>query len=366
MIVALVVGAYPPSGMPPVGGVEVATVRLARELRRQGVDATVVAPGKDGNSEFASGAPVLRLDVNERWSAVHDLRSLRRALTRALDDLHPVVVHAQGLVPAGYAIARTALPGRPTIVTAHGNRRRDTLAAHPGPGGRARWLLGRRMARVATKRADVVVAVHPDWRLSLPVEPARFEFIPNIVEDRFFSAIRRPDGLRVLYCGGLRAIKGLDLLLDAWPLVLREQPQARLLAPGCSAALGALPPDVTTTVDAPDWLDSAALAGAMESASLVVFPSRFEVAPIAMSEAWAARVPVVAAAVGGIPQLAQRAATLVFEAGPSALSDAIVSVLAGNESSEEMVREGYRRAQSQRAEPVATAHRRLYELLIAG
>jgi glycosyltransferase involved in cell wall biosynthesis len=230
-------------------------------------------------------------------------------------------------------------------------------------GGHARWLLGRRMARITTKRADVVVGVHPDPRQALPIMPARFEFIPTIVEERFFLAARRPGAPRVLYCGGLRSIKGFDLLLDAWPSVIRAQPDARLLAPGCRSALDALPRDLATTVDTPAWLDAAALAEAMETATVVVLPSRFEVAPTAMSEAWAARVPVVATAVGGIPELAQGAATLV-EPCPGALAGGIVSVLANGASRPEMTQEGFRRAERQRAERVADAHRRLYESLL--
>lgn len=340
-----------------------ATLRLARELRRQGVAVTVVALG--GGGVVDSDLPVVRVDTDGRWSGLRDLRPLRRDLARALDRIEPDIVHAQELVPAGYAAVRVASAGRPTVVTAHGNRRRDTFAAYNVVGGSMRWLVGRRMARLATQTADAVVVVHPDQRLSLPVTPARAEYIPNIVDEHYFSAVRRSDGLRVLYCGGLRAIKGFDLLLEAWARVVREQPNARLLAPGCQAGLDALPPDVAARVEALPWLDAAALADVMASASLVVLPSRFDVAPIAMSEAWAARVPVVAAAVGGIPQLAEGAATVV-EPNPPALAAAILSVLTGRESQLEMVHEGFRRVQLQRAERVAAAHCRLYESLLAG
>ena len=352
---------FPAAGA--AGGVKVAAVRLARALQRQGVAVTVVALG--GGSSIDSDLPVVRLDTDGRWSGLRDLRPLRQDLARVLNQLEPDVVHAQELVPAGYAAVRVASAGRPTVVTAHGNRRRDTFAAYNVVGGSLRWLLGRRMARLATQRADAVVVVHPNPRLSLPVEAARLEFISNIVDEHYFSAVRRTDGPRVLFCGGLRAIKGFDLLLEAWARVVQEQPNASLLAPGCQAGLDSLPPYVAARVEAFPWLGPAALADVMASASLVVLPSRFDVAPIAMSEAWAARVPVVAAAVGGIPQLAQGAATLV-EPNPRALAAAILSSLTDGHSQEEMVREGFRRAQLQRAERVAAAHCRLYESLLAG
>ena len=60
----------------------------------------------------------MRLGVDDRWSAIRDLRPLRGALADALDTVAPDVVHAEDLVPAGYAAARVGVAGRPTVVTA--------------------------------------------------------------------------------------------------------------------------------------------------------------------------------------------------------------------------------------------------------
>ena len=89
------------------------------------------------------------------------------------------------------------------------------MSLYRGVSARARWLLAKRMTDRAASRADAIVGVHPDWRLTLPSNPSRFFWIPNIIDERFFSAERRPDGMRVLYCGGPRRIKGWDLLLEA-------------------------------------------------------------------------------------------------------------------------------------------------------
>lgn len=129
---------------------------------------------------------------------------------------------------------------------------------------------GYRMARLTTERADVVVTMHFDRRSQLPRRVRHFKSIPNMVDDRLFLAARRSDGLRVPYCCGLRAIKWFDLLLESWPRVVREQPHARSLGPGCRPALDALPRTIAATVAAPTWLDSAAFAGGGGGASVVV------------------------------------------------------------------------------------------------
>jgi glycosyltransferase involved in cell wall biosynthesis len=274
-------------------------------------------------------------------------------------------VHAEDLVPAGYAAARVALAGRPTVVTAHGNRRQDTMAAYRGASAQLRWLLGRRMARRATELADVVVGVHPDPALSVPASPQRFEFIPNIIEHSFFTVERRPQGLQVLYAGGPRRIKGGDVLFAAWPAVVERIPQARLLAPGCDVAVKVLSADVARTVAAPPWLAGDRFVDALAESAALVIPSRFELAPIALAEAWAACVPVVATNVGGVPAMARGAARLIATGAPGELATAIVEALTDARGNAQLVREGNRRAQMQRADNVVSAHVRLYESIRA-
>jgi glycosyltransferase involved in cell wall biosynthesis len=103
----------------------------------------------------------------------------------------------------------------------------------------------------------------------------------------------------------------------------------------------------------------------MSRAAVVVLPSRFDVAPTAIGEAWAVGVPVVAAAVGGIPALAEGAARLFRDSGPTALSDQIVAALSDDGAKSAIVEEGRRRAEAQRAERVAAAYVDVYESLLA-
>ena len=71
------------------------------------------------------------------------------------------------------------------------------------------------------------------------------------------------------------------------------------------------------------WHPPERVAEAMARASVLVIPSQFEVAPVAVAEAWALRVPVVATRVGGMSTFANGAAALVpreRHRSPTALS----------------------------------------------
>lgn len=357
---------FPVPGSAPVGGVEVAATRLAPALHRLGISVTVVGLTGAGDT-VESSVPVRRLDSDERLAVSRGLRSLQTRLAETLTSIAPDLVHGHSLVPAGYAATRVVRGAKPVVITVQGNRRQDTMAAYSGLGAHARWLLARRMIVGAARRADAIVGVNPDWRVILPEDPGRrYRYVPNIVQDVFFrEEPRREDG-RVLFCGGLRRIKGWDILLDAWPLVVKRVPYARLHAPGCGVALASTPSAIRASIETGPYLSSDELAAAMRRASVVVLPSRYEAGPIAMSEAWASGVPVVAHAVGGVPAFAEGAARLVPRPDPTLLAEAITEVLIGTPLTPGRVAEGRRRADAQRADKVAAAHLELYEALLAG
>jgi glycosyltransferase involved in cell wall biosynthesis len=215
------------------------------------------------------------------------------------------------------------------------------------------------------RRVDAVVGVHPDWQLNVPRAPRRFVSIPNIVEDLFFRIRRGPEPGLVLFAGGSRAIKGWTTLAAAWPAVVESVAEARLVFAGWPA--DAAPPDFSPaargSVSVGTWLSSDDLAALMARASLLVIPSRYEVAPITLAEAWAVGLPVVATSVGGIPKLARDAAVLVDPDSPASLASGVVRALNRGDDIAAFVNEGRRRAEAHRAGVVAAAHADLYREL---
>jgi glycosyltransferase involved in cell wall biosynthesis len=232
------------------------------------------------------------------------------------------------------------------------------MAAMVRAGARAR-LSGR-----AALRADVVVGVHPDWRVNIPSRPREFVYIPTIVDELFFQARRHPLPGRVLYFGGPGYIKGWDVLSKAWPLVANRIKGARLEAVGFPADYRlSTPSEVGRTTEIRGWLSARQTREAMERAALVVIPSRFEVASTVLAEAWAAAVPIVATAVGGTPALARGAAVLIPYGNPLALASAISDVLRRRVAVSHIVHEGLRRAQRHRSHLVVESHLRVYSAL---
>jgi glycosyltransferase involved in cell wall biosynthesis len=344
--------------------VEASTVRLVRALALAGVEVAVVAPSVGRPPDpvhMYDGIRVQHIGHAGRLVLATNMLSWRRAASRAIEALRPDAVHGQGVGTGG--LAACDVSGTPRVVTAHGNARADTHADYNGLAAsvRARWR--DRLARRVVSEADAIVNVHPDWRVNLPVRPERSIYIPNIVDEVFFAVERAPRSGVVLYCGGPAPIKGWDVLLAAWPSIRRTVHGVSLRAAGFSD------PDSVPSVEGLvplGMLGPEQLAAEMARASVLVIPSRYEVAPLVLSEAWAVGVPVVTTTAGGLEQLAAGAAVQVAPEQPVALADAVCRMLTDDAGAERIVREGADRAARQTASSVASAHIALYEELLRG
>lgn len=326
------------------------------------VSVTVVAPTERHVPEerlHVDGATLIFVPHDQRYMIPRRMAPWRKAAVPVVESLRPDVVHGQGIVTGG-VIAAGVTGDVPRVVTARGNARQDTLAAYNGAAGRIRALLRDRLIDGVIDGTDVVVSVHPDWRVNLPRPPQHLVFIPNIVDDVFFSVSRTPAARRVIYCGGNKRIKGYDVLGAAWPSVLQAVPDASLRLVGWPPGA---PPISADAVEWTEVLGPEALAREMASAAAVVIPSRYEVSPILLAEAWASGTPVVCTDAGGMASLAPGAAHVVPVESVDALARAIVDTLAGGSDVAELVATGRERADRHRANAVVDAHLSLYASL---
>lgn len=180
--------------------------------------------------------------------------------------------------------------------------------------------------------SDAVVA---DLAARFPTFPtARLKALPNTVVDHALltraqaRAVLRlaPDRFWFGAIGRLVSIKGYDLLLRAFAPLAREIPRLGLALVGTGreeAALRTLSHDlgIEEQVAFCGWReDVRSLLGAFE---VCVFPSREEGFGLAIAEAMVAERPVIASAVGGVPELLGDEALLVPPDEPAALTAAL-------------------------------------------
>ncbi|WP_345654825.1 glycosyltransferase family 4 protein [Streptomyces tremellae] len=298
---------------------------LASGLVAHGVRVTVCAPDAVERAYDFHGCGARHLPVPRR-SDPAAVAALRAACTGA--DL----VHAHGL----HAAARTALAlgGRavPLVVTWH------TRAAREGARGTVNRLLERRALRAASvvfaTSSDLVDTARArgarDVRLAPLAVPASRPPRALGTESKAraeLGAVERP---LVMAVGSLVPERGHGLLLDAvarWRTAGAD-PLPLLVVAGEGRERPALQRRVEDE-DLPVCFLGRRddVAELLAAADVAVLPSRWESRSVLAQEALRIGVPLVATAVGGVPELVGRAAELVPYGDPAALSDALLRLL---------------------------------------
>jgi glycosyltransferase involved in cell wall biosynthesis len=140
--------------------------------------------------------------------------------------------------------------------------------------------------------------------------------------DAFPAAASREPRRRVIVVANLRPEKGYDVLIEAAGRVLRQFPDARFECVGTGPQLASIQAALAAGGISGAFTffgqrdDVPALLGA---ADIFVLPSRSESLPNAVLEAMAAGLPVVASAVGGVPEIVDDGRTgLLAPAGDAA------------------------------------------------
>ena len=317
------------------GGIGTHVRSLAQGLSAHGLEVTVCGPAEtDELYGFSgSGARFQPVEITPTPGPRTDAAAvgeLRRAFARAS------LVHAHGLRAALLSdlALRTARAGTPLVVTSH----HANLAT-----GVERRLL-RLMERRVAKNADLILGASSDLvararslgaadaRLgpvaAPPLPASGVERSREAVRKELLGSKERSDRPVVLAVGRLVPQKNFHLLLDAasgW----RGGEEPLLLIAGEGPEQGALRGRIKSEKLRARLLGRRSdVRELLLAADLVVISSRWEARSLVAQEALRAGVPLVATAVGGLPELVGDAAVLVPPGDPTALAAAVSAVLA--------------------------------------
>jgi glycosyltransferase involved in cell wall biosynthesis len=205
---------------------------------------------------------------------------------------------------------------------------------------RYRLLAGPVMSRLlalACRRSDGVLCLNSqEERFLLEhgwVDRARLERARQEAPDEFFELPRRPVRDRVLFLGQWLPAKGTADLVRAFAELAVRRPGLRLHCVGTRAPAGRVladfPAALRSRVDVLADAGRADVASALQRAALFVFPSLSEGSSLALIEAMAVGLPIVATTVGSAPDLLThgKSALLVPPAAPATFQQAIEQIL---------------------------------------
>jgi glycosyltransferase involved in cell wall biosynthesis len=316
------------SFLPKLGGEELGLDLRAREYVKQGHDVVVHVQ----NPAWFAAPPVL--DVPYRLVWYRKMRSrhwavpfLRRSLLRLYRDWPYDVIDCHKLYPpavAGFQAAQACSSS--LVITPHDTWSVKTLGP---PRSGFNWLRARiaawelKRACEALEKADAVTAMNRFMRDYLaglcPNCVPHLHVIPNAVEledlvqtvpDTCAMARRYGNVKRkyFLFLGRLVAQKGVDVLIEAFQMVVQRHPSSLLIIAGSGPEQDRLKRQaegngLTNCIHFVGPVRSDDRVWLLQHALSVVVPSRFEPFGKVTVEAFACGTPAVGTSVGGITEL---------------------------------------------------------------
>lgn len=291
---------------------------LCRALRRNGVPATLDAPavalpelnrhGRLWSLGRDAGERARRAALDAGTDLVHfhvGVPSTSRfaAAARALPDGAPVLLHAWNAIRDGPAVRGIPLSARAWHRAANGR-----AAARLGLGAGGHLVVSSRLQRRQVETLG--------WRGDVHVVPNGVDLArnrPATADER--AKARRELGLGagpvILYYGHTSPWKGLDVLMDALPAVLRVEPRAQAVL--ALTAYGGRGDAVHERIRAAGLQGRVLVRGTSHvptlhaAADVAALPLRAEVGtachPNVLLECMAAGLPVVASATGSVPEV---------------------------------------------------------------
>src|ERR1043166_8170127 len=287
-----------------------------------------------------------------------------RAARKKLKEIEPDIVHGQGTEHDNALNA--VFSGFPTVVTIHGNMRIISKVNQVKPFSFL-WLAAR-LETFAIPRTDGVVCITRYTQAAVSDLAKRTWVAPNAVDKSFFGVDAAPAAgapPRILCVGLICVRKNQNAFIRALDATAAKR-KFEMVFLGNVSPGRAYDDEFLKLVRERTWCrhegfaDRESLKRQLREATLLALTSLEDTCPIAVLEAMAAGVPVVAANVGGVPDLVEDGVTGYFcdPLDAASMSSAVDRALADSARLREMARVAKKRA-LERFHPLVVAKRHL-------
>jgi glycosyltransferase involved in cell wall biosynthesis len=294
----------------PVGGIFRHIMDLANGQADRGHEVGIIADSLTGGDRaeaaLAEIAPRLKLGVHRLairrepfptdvlvWA--HFMRLIRR--------LKPDVLHGHGAKAGAFIRLKPRSKDTIRVYTPHGGSLHYPLNTLKGA------IYGR-LERALMNSTDLFLFESAFARdtyqrtIGIPHGLVRCVF-NGVTADEFDPVAKAADATDVVYVGEFRQIKGADLLIDAVARLRADGKPVTLTLAGDGEELDALKAEIQKLGlgEAVRFIGHVKARYGFSKGNLLVVPSRGDSMPYVVIEAAAAGIPMVAANVGGIPEI---------------------------------------------------------------
>jgi len=324
----------------PVGGIFRHIMDLANGQADRGHEVGIIADSLTGGDRaeaaLAEIAPRLKLGVHRLairrepfptdvlvWA--HFMRLIRR--------LKPDVLHGHGAKAGAFIRLKPRSKDTIRVYTPHGGSLHYPLNTLKG-------AIYSRLERALMNSTDLFLFESAFARdtyqrtIGIPSGLVRCVF-NGVAADEFDPVVKAADATDIVYVGEFRQIKGADLLIDAVALLRADGKPVTLTLAGDGEELNALKTQIQKLGlgEAVRFIGHVKARYGFSKGDLLVVPSRGDSMPYVVIEAAAAGIPMVAANVGGIPEIFGTLTDALFAPNiVGAMADAIETALDDSEA----------------------------------
>ena len=319
----------------PVGGIFRHILDVANGQADRGHHVGIIADsltgGERAEAALAEIAPRLKLGV--RRLAIHREPHPADILVwahfmRLIWRLRPDVLHGHGAKAGAFIRLRARSKRSIRVYTPHGGSLHYPLDTLKG-------AFYSRLERTLMNSTDLFLFESAFARntyqrtIGMPEGLVRCVF-NGVTADEFDPVVKAADATDIVYVGEFRHIKGADLLIDAVARLRSDGKPVTLTLAGDGEEIGALKAQIQKLglSEAVRFIGHVKARYGFSKGRLLVVPSRGDSMPYVVIEAAAAGIPMVAANVGGIPEIFGSQTDALFAPNiVSAMADAIETAL---------------------------------------
>lgn len=309
LCILMVVPDFPTESGKVSGGVQAASYYLCKKLiQKFNIRLLVIKALKKSYNDFyeLDGIPIHCINT-EGFSFPYLNPTLFKKLLLITQDYNPDLLHFQGMA---YWAKRCFYPN---LLTIHGILEKDVRYENSKMTGMIKYYFYRVIDGHARDRVKNIIVINPYVKefIRRKNQFHRFWEINNPVDEIFFNTTRSPIKYRIFTASTITKRKNIISLIMAFKPIADEQPCAELRIAGAEVdphyyqqvklvikSLG-----LENNVKLLGNLSVKEIAYELSTCHCFLICSLQETAPIAIAEAMAGGVPVVASNVGGIPYM---------------------------------------------------------------
>ncbi len=337
------------------GGLGVHVTELAAGLHRRGHELHVITRRKEGQNDYDAidGVYYHRIDHGLSENFVECMDNMGKAMVHRFHEVTSMIgpfdrIHAHDWHAANAMKYVMDAFGTPGVLTLHSTEYgRDGNAFFDGFARQVRDI-----EAAGCHNASIVIAVShflaDELHRIYQVSQGKIHVVPNGVNYQAFNGFINPAEVKGRYgiapmaptifaSGRMTVQKGLDLLVEAVPMILAAYPDARFIICGegpekDAVVRRACEVGVADAVVFPGHVPRGPYVDLMRACDILAVPSRNEPFGIVVLEGWAAGKPVVATTAGGSREFVWHDVNgFLVDPHPGSIADGIGSLLADHD-----------------------------------